>query len=114
MPGIQRKRRDDSPPDSAVRPVLLLLVGASGSGKTTFYECHLKTAFPKFLKRSSSPLEQTETDEELKRLLKIGESFVYQDVAFDSRLIREGKSARYEVKAVYIATKIRPSTSAAS
>jgi predicted ABC-type ATPase len=105
MPAIQRKRRDDSPPDSTVRPILLLLAGASGSGRTTFYETHLKTVFPKFLKRSSSPLEQTQTDEERKRLLKIGESFVYQDVVFDPQQIREAKSGGYEVKAVYISTE---------
>ncbi len=105
MVAIQRKKRDDSSSDGPVRPILLLLVGASGSGRTTFYEIHLKTVFPKFLKASTSPLEQAETDEERKRLLKIGESFVYQDVVFDPQQIREAKSAGYEVKAVYIAAE---------
>ena len=96
---------DDYPPHGAVRPILLLLVGASGSGRTTFYETHLKTAFSTLLKGSASPLEQTEAHQERKRLMKTGESFVYQDVVFDPQLIREAKSVGFEVKAVYVATE---------
>jgi predicted ABC-type ATPase len=102
---IQRKNRDDSATDGPVPPILLLLVGASGSGKSTFYENHLQTAFPMVLKASASPLEQPETDDEWKRLLKMGESFVYQDVIFNPQQIREAKSAGYQVKAVYVATE---------
>jgi len=105
MPAIEAKNRDESPPGGPVRPILLLLVGASGSGRATFYETHLKTVFPKPLKASTSPLEQTETNQERKRLLKTGESFVYQDVVFDPQLISEAKSAGHEVKAVYVATE---------
>ena len=102
---IQRKNRDDSATDGPIPPILLLLVSASGSGKTTFYENHLKTAFPKVLKASASPLEQSETDDEWKRLLKMRESFVYQDVIFNPQQIREAKSGGYQVKAVYVATE---------
>lgn len=102
---IQRENRDDSTSDGPVRPILLLLVGSSGSGRTTFYETHLKAVFPNFLKASSSRLEQSETHEERKRVLKIGESFVYQDVVFDPQQIRVAKLAGYEVKAIYIATE---------
>ncbi len=105
MSAIQLKKRDDSPPDGPVRPILLLLVGASGSGRTTFYETHLKTVFPKILKASTSPLEQAETDLERKRLLKAGGSFVCQDVTFDLRILRKAKSAGYEVKAVFVGTE---------
>jgi predicted ABC-type ATPase len=105
MPAFQRRKRDDSPPGDTARPILLLLVGASGSGRTTFYDSHLKTVFPKLLKVSASLLEQAETDEERKRLLKTGESFVYQDVVFDPQLIREAKSTAFEVKAVYLANE---------
>ena len=104
-PDIQRKNRDNSATDGPVPPIVLLLVGASGSGKTTFYENHLKTAFPEVLKASASPLEQTETDDEWQRLLKMGASFVYQDVIFNPQQIREAKSAGYQVKAVYVATE---------
>ncbi len=110
VPAIQQKQRHDSPPEAAVRPILLLLVGTSGSGRTTFYETHLKTAFPTLLKGSASPLEQTEADQERKRLMKTGESFVYQDVVFDPQLIREAKSVGFEVKAVYVATEDPTST----
>ena len=105
MLAIQTKHPENSPHDARVRPILLLLVGASGSGKTTFYETHLKTAFPTLLKGSASPLEQTEADQERKRLMKRGKSFVYQDVVFDPRLIRAAKSVGFEVKAVYVATE---------
>ena len=64
-----------------------------------------RALFPKFLKANTSPLEQAETDQERKQLLKAGESFVYQDVAFDLPLIAETKSAGYEVKAVYVGTE---------
>ena len=105
MLAIQTKHPENSPHDARVRPILLLLVGASGSGKTTFYETHLKSVFPRILKASTSPFEQAEIDEERKRLLKIGESFVYQDVVFDPQQLREAKSVGYDVKAVYIATE---------
>ncbi len=105
MPAIQRRQRDDSPPEGAVGPILLLLVGASGSGRTTFYETHLKTAFSTLLKGSASPLEQTEADQERKRLMKTGKSLVCQDVVFDPQLICEAKSIGFEVKAVYVATE---------
>lgn len=102
---IQWKDRDDSAIDGPVPPILLLLVGASGSGKTTMYEKYLKAAFPKILKASASPLEQSKTDDEWKCLLKMGESFVYQDVIFNPQRIREAKSAGYQVKAAYVATE---------
>ena len=102
---IREKNGQDSLPDAPLGPILLLLVGTSGSGKTTFYEAHLKTAFPKVLKASASPLDQAETDEARKRLLKMGESFIYVSDLFDLDVIRDGRAAGYETKAVYLATE---------
>lgn len=107
---MSRSRREkasqSSPRDlCALRPVLLLLVGASGSGKTVFYNTHLKAALPKVLKASASPLDQGETDEERRRLLRAREFFVYQSVVFDLALIQEAKSEGYEVKGVYVSTE---------
>ncbi len=37
------------------KPVLIILAGSAGAGKTTFYESKLKTVFPTLLKASASP-----------------------------------------------------------
>ena len=96
---------DNSQTEASLRPVLLLLVGASGAGKTTFYETHLKTVFPKVLKTSASPLEQAESDRRWKCLLKERQSFVYVSDLFDLEVIRDVRAAGYETKAVYLATE---------
>jgi predicted kinase len=54
------------------KPVLIMLCGAPGAGKTTFYESKLKSVFPTMLKASSSPLEQAEIDQERRRLQRKG------------------------------------------
>gem|GEM_PF-1439483 len=87
------------------KPVLIILAGAAGAGKTTFYESKLKTVFPTLLKASASPLEQAETNRECARLLKEGQPFVYQDATIDSEIIREAHDSGFDVKVFYIATE---------
>ena len=87
------------------KPVLIILAGSAGAGKTTFYESKLKTVFPTLLKASASPLEQTETNRERARLLKAGQPFVYQDATIDSQIIREAQDSGFDVKVFYIATE---------
>ncbi len=105
MASGQKKNSGPQSHEGSIRPVLMFLAGAAGSGKTTFYENHLKTVFPKLLMASASPLEQTATKQERKQLLKAGESFVYQSVVFDLDAIRDARTAGYEVKTAYLATE---------
>src|SRR6266478_7530973 len=78
------------------KPVLIILAGSAGAGKTTFYESKLKTVFPTLLKASASPLEQTETNRERARLLKAGQPFVYQDATIDSQIIQEAHDSGFD------------------
>lgn len=87
------------------KPVLIILAGAAGAGKTTFYESKLKTVFPTLLKASASPLEQAETNRARARLLKEGQAFVYQDATIDSQIIREAHDSGFDVKVFYISTE---------
>ena len=87
------------------KPVLIILAGSAGAGKTTFYESKLKTVFPTLLKASTSPLEQTETNRARARLLRAGQPFVYQDATIDSLIIREAQDSGFDVKVFYIATE---------
>lgn len=90
---------------TALRPVLIVLAGTAGAGKTTLYESKLKAVFPSLLKASASPMEQAETDRERVRLVKEGHSFVYQDTTIDAGAIRQVQEAGYDVKAFYISTE---------
>jgi predicted ABC-type ATPase len=90
---------------TAQKPVVILLAGAAGAGKTTLYESQLRTVFPVLLKASASPIEQAETDRERIRLIKEEHSFVYQDTTIDSQMIREAQEAGFDVKVFYVGTE---------
>ena len=90
---------------TAQKPVLILLAGAAGAGKTTLYESQLRTVLPVLLKVSASPIEQTETDRERSRLMKEGQSFVYQDGTIDFGAIREAQEGGFDVKVFYVGTE---------
>jgi predicted ABC-type ATPase len=97
--------RKSPPTEAPESPVLIILAGAPGAGKTTFYESKLKAAFPTILRVSSSPLEQTETSRERSRLQKEQQSFVYQDVTVDAQVLQDARKAGFEVKVLYVATE---------
>src|SRR5438876_1505094 len=90
---------------TAQKPVLILLTGTAGAGRTSFYESQLRTVFPVLLKASASPIEKAETDRERSRLTKEGHSFVYQDTTIDSQMIREAHEAGFDVKVFYVGTE---------
>lgn len=90
---------------TAERPLLLLVTGAPGAGKTTFYENKLRESFPILLKSSSSPLEQVEVERQRKELLNSHQSFVFQSSVADLSLLKEARSHGYEVKAIFIGTE---------
>src|SRR5215469_8910431 len=79
------------------KALLVVLAGAPGAGKATFYESRLKSILPLVLKATSSPLEQGETDDERRRIQKEEQSFVYQDLTVDLKLIDGARKAGYEV-----------------
>jgi predicted ABC-type ATPase len=102
---ISTKEISTSEDPTAQKPVLILLAGAAGAGKTTFYESQLRTVFPVLLKASASPIEQAEADRERSRLMKEGRSFVYQDTTIDSQMIPEAQEAGFDVKVFYVGTE---------
>ena len=87
------------------RPVLVMLCGAPGAGKATFYESKLRVVFPTILKVSSSPLEQAEIERERKHLQREKRSFVCRDTIPDIGLIRDARAAGFDVKVIYIGTE---------
>ncbi len=87
------------------KPVLIMLSGTAGAGKTTFHESMLRAVFPSLLKASASPIEQAETNKERCRLLGTGHSFVYQDTTIDPSAIRDAQQAGFDVKVFYIGTE---------
>ena len=105
MVAKSEKEISASEKEAPLKPVLIVLAGTAGAGKTTFYESKLKTVFPLLLRASASPMEQAATDKERSRLMKEGQSFVYEETTIDSQMIREARAAGYDVKVFYVGTE---------
>lgn len=90
---------------AAVKPVLVVVAGAPGVGKTSFYEAKLQTAFPNILRASASPLEQAQVDEQRTRLVKDKKSFVYVSSVVDHELLRVVRASGFETRVMFIATE---------
>src|SRR5438876_5881560 len=67
-----------------------------GAGKTTFYEAHLKEAFPTLIPPIS---HQRET------ALREQRSFAVEDLVVDTELVESARDAGYATKIVFISTE---------
>jgi len=77
------------------KPLLVVIVGPMGAGKTTFYEVHLKEAFPTLIPPIS---HQRET------ALREQRSFAVEDLVVDTALLESARVAGYATKVVFIST----------
>jgi predicted ABC-type ATPase len=81
---------------SEQKPLLVVIAGPMGAGKTTFYEAHLKEAFPTLIPPIS---HQRET------ALREQRSFAVEDLVVDTELVESARDAGYATKIVFISTE---------
>jgi len=67
-----------------------------GVGKTTFYDAHLKEAFPTLIPPISHQREAA---------LREGRSFAVEDLVVDTELLESARDAGYATKVVFISTE---------
>jgi predicted ABC-type ATPase len=75
---------------------LIVIAGPMGAGKTTFYEAHLKEAFPIVI-----PPIRHQRD----AMLRERRSFAVEDLTVDTDLLESARQAGYSTKVVFIATE---------
>ena len=81
---------------SEQKPLLIVIAGPMGAGKTTFYETHLKEAYPSLVppvphQREAALREQC--------------SFAVEDLVVDTELLESARDAGYATKVVFISTE---------
>jgi predicted ABC-type ATPase len=83
-------------PLSEQKPLLVVVAGPMGAGKTTFYEAHLKEAFPALIPPISHRREAA---------LREQCSFAVEDLVVDTELLERARDAGYATKVVFISTE---------
>jgi len=78
------------------KPLLVVIAGPMGAGKTTFYDAHLKEAFPTLIPPISHQRES---------MLREHRSFAVEDLVVDSELLESARDAGYATKVVFISTE---------
>ena len=78
------------------RPLLIVIAGPMGAGKTTFYDAHLKEAFPTLV---PPVLHQREA------MLREHQSFAVEDLVVDTELLENARDAGYATKVIFISTE---------
>ena len=79
-----------------LRPLLVVIAGPMGAGKTTFYDAHLKKAFPTLV---PPVLHQREA------MLREHRSFAVEDLVVDTELLESARDAGYTTKVIFISTE---------
>ena len=73
-----------------------MIAGPIGAGKTTFYDAHLKEAFPTVV----APIQHQRD-----AMLREGRSFAVEDLTVDADLLESARQAGYTTKALFISTE---------
>ena len=73
-----------------------MIAGPIGGGKTTFYDAHLKEAFPSLV----PPIPQQRDV-----MLRERRSFVVEDLTVDTELLDSARQAGYTTKVLFISTE---------
>lgn len=81
---------------SEQKPLLVVIAGPMGAGKTTFYDEHLKEAFPTLIPPISHQREAA---------LRGRRSFAVEDLVVDTELLESARDAGYATKVVFISTE---------
>jgi predicted ABC-type ATPase len=78
------------------KPLLIVVAGPMGAGKTTFYDLHLKEAFPTLL---PPVLHLREA------VLRERRSFAVEDLIVETELLESARNAGYVTKVIFISTE---------
>ena len=81
---------------SEQKPLLVVIAGPMGAGKSTFYEAHLKEAFPTLIPPISHQREAA---------LRERRSFAVADLVVDTQLLESAREAGYTTKVLFISTE---------
>jgi len=81
---------------SQEKPLLVVIAGPMGAGKSTFYDAHLKEAFPTLIPPISHQREAA---------LRERRSFAVEDLVVDTELLESARDAGYATKVVFISTE---------
>jgi len=81
---------------SEQKPTLIVIAGPMGAGKTTFYDAHLKEAFPTLIPPVPHQREA---------MLREHRSFAVEDLVVDTQLLESAREAGYNTKVLFISTE---------
>ena len=81
---------------SEQKPLLVVIAGPMGAGKTAFYDAHLKEALPALVPPISHQREAA---------LREQRSFAVEDLVVDTELLESARDAGYATKVVFISTE---------